>query len=160
MMLACQSEEGLAKTQDERTRILKTSHMLILHTSNAPEKLIERAGKHKEVNAGWSRQGEEATGFGTVSMKEEYIIPPDEARRLNVGECFVIAQGYGYKVHVAPIQSDPARLADAQAYIEQEARANDDAQATTPTDAEKPTQSGTTQENDQPQSGTTQPDLL
>jgi hypothetical protein len=52
MMLACQSEEGLAKTADERNRILKTSHMLILHTSNAPEKLIERAGKHKAVNAG------------------------------------------------------------------------------------------------------------
>ncbi len=110
MMLACQSEEGLAKTQDERTRILKTSHMLILHTSNAPEKLIERAGKHKQVNAGWSIRDQEGTGYGTVSMKEEYLIPPDEARRLDVGECFVIAKGYGYKVRVAPIQTDPPAL--------------------------------------------------
>ena len=170
MMLACQSEEGLAKTQDERTRILKTSHMLILHTSNAPEKLIERAGKHKEVNAGWSRQGEEATGFGTVSMKEEYIIPPDEARRLNVGECFVIAQGYGYKVHVAPVQTDPASLADAQMYIEQEARGNKAAQASTPrkeheaatpTGSQEQNQTNPIQENDgQEQNSTSAPDLL
>ncbi len=161
MMLACQSEEGLAKTQDERNRILKTSHMLILHTSNAPEKLVERAGKHKTVNAGWSMQGEEGTGFGTVRMQEEYIIPPDEARRLNVGEAFVIAQGYGYKVHVAPVQIDPASLADAQAYIEQEARANDNVQATTPPDAQEQIQTNTTQENDdQRQSGPREPDLL
>lgn len=124
MMLACQSEEGLARTQDERTRILKTSHLLILHTSNAPEKLIERAGRHKQISAGWSRQGEEATGYGTVSLKEEYIISPDDARRLNVGECFVIAQGSGYKVHVAAVSLQARELAEAQAYIEQQAQQN------------------------------------
>jgi Type IV secretion-system coupling protein DNA-binding domain len=160
MMLACQSEEGLAKTQDERNRILKTSHMLILHTSNAPESLIERAGKHKQVNAGWSRQGEEATGYGTLSMKDEYIIPPDEARRLNVGECFVIAQGYGYKVHVAPVQIDAASLEQAQVYIEQEARDNNAVQAMPHGDALEQTQSNPTQENNGQQSGLNAPDLL
>jgi hypothetical protein len=121
MMLACQSEEGLAKTLDERTRILKTSHLLILHTCNAPEKLVERAGKHQTITTGWSLHGEEGTGYGTISLREDYLIPPDAARRLAVGECFVIAQGAAYKVHVAPIQTDPASLAQAQAYLEQQA---------------------------------------
>ena len=135
--------------------------MLILHTSNAPETLIERAGNHTTFNAGWSMHGEEGTGFGTVRMQDDYIIPPDEARRLNVGEAFVIAQGYGYKVHVAPIQIDPTSLADAQAYIEQEARANDAAQTTTPINVQEQTRTNPTQENDeQQQSGTTEPDLL
>lgn len=160
MMLACQSEEGLAKTQDERNRILKTSHMLILHTCNAPEKLIERAGTHKEVNARWSMRGDEGTDYATVSMEDEYLIPPDDARRLNVGECFVIAQGSGYKVHVAAIQTDPASLADAQAYIEQEARSNDTTQAPTPTHAQEQIQTHPIQENDEQQSGPGEPDLL
>jgi hypothetical protein len=122
VMLSAQSEEGLAKTQDERTRILKTSHLLILHTCNAPERLIERAGKHKTVQTGWSMRGEEGTGYGTLSMRDEYLIPPDEARRLNVGECFVICQGAGYKAHVSPVQLDAASVQEAQAFIEQEAR--------------------------------------
>ena len=162
MMLACQSEEGLAKTQDERNRILKTSHMLILHTSNAPEKLVERAGKHKEVNARWSMRGQEGTDYATVSMEDEYIIPPDEARRLHVGECFVIAQGYGYKLHVASVQTDAASLADAEAYIEQEAHGNDAIpQAPMPIDAEEQNHRNPTQEHDdQQQSGTSEPELL
>lgn len=169
VMLACQSEEGLAKTQDERNRILKTSHMLLLHTSNAPEKLIERAGKHKAVNTGWSMHSEEGTGYATVNMKDEYIIPPDDARRLNVGECFVIAQGYGYKVHVAPIQTDAASLADAQEFIEQEARSSDaDAQKSTPSQqGETPTHVGnenqiysTPESPDQKQNEQSEPDHL
>ena len=121
MLLTSQSEEGLAKTHDERTRILKTSHMLILHTCNEPERLIERAGMHKQVNAGWSVQDQEGTGHGTLRLTDEYIIPPDDARRLDVGECFVIVRGQGYKVHVAPMQVDTASLHDAEAFIRQEA---------------------------------------
>jgi len=120
MMLTSQSEEGLAKTLDERSRILKTSHLVILHTCNAPERLIERAGRYKQIRTGWSMRNEEGTGYGTVHMTDEYIVPPDEARRLEVGECFVIVGGYGYKVRVAPIRADDASLREAQAFIEQE----------------------------------------
>ncbi len=121
MMLTSQSEEGLAKTQDERTRILKTSHILILHTCNTPEKLVERAGKYKQIHTGWSVRDQEGTGYGMVHMSDEYIVPPDEARRLDVGECFVIAKGSGYKVRVAPLQIDRTSVENAEAFIEQEA---------------------------------------
>jgi len=171
VMLACQSEEGLAKSQDERNRILKASHMLILHSCSSPEKLIERAGKHKTVNAGWSIRDQEGTGYGTLHMQDEYIIPPDDARRLDVGECFVIVQGAAYKVHVAPMKLDPASLADAQVYIEQQARSNDVAgQASTPSQEEAnmlPTLSGEVNQSiviqeydDQQQSRLDEPDLL
>ncbi len=63
---------------------------------------------------------EEGTGYGTVHMTDEYIVPPDEARRLDMGECFVIISGYGYKVHVAPIRVDDASLRAAQDFIKQE----------------------------------------
>ena len=171
VMLACQSEEGLAKSQDERNRILKASHMLILHSCSSPEKLIERAGKHKTVNAGWSIRDQEGTGYGTLHMQDEYIIPPDDARRLDVGECFVIVQGAAYKVHVAPMKLDPVSLADAQVYIEQQARSNDVAgQASTPSQEEAnmlPTLSGEVNQpiviqeyDDQQQSRLDEPDLL
>ena len=130
MMLTSQSEEGLAKTLDERNRILKTSHLLILHTCNAPERLIERAGRYKQVSTGWSMHNEEGTGYGTVHMTDEYIVPPDEARRLDVGECFVIVGGYGYKVRVAPIRIDDVSLREAQAFIEQETALSASTQAT------------------------------
>jgi len=121
MMLTSQSEEGLAKTLDERNRILKTSHMLILHTCNTPEKLVARAGKYKKVQTGWSVRDREGTGYGTVHLSDEYLVPPDEARRLDVGECFVIVKGAGYKVRVAPLQIDDASIENAEAFIEQQA---------------------------------------
>jgi hypothetical protein len=168
MMLACQSEEGLAKTIDERNRILKTSHMLILHTCNAPERLVERAGKHKEVNARWSMRGEEATDHATVSMEDQYLIPPDDARRLHVGEAFVIAQGAAYKVYVSAIQTPDADLADAEAYMQEQGRGNDATeQAPTPSQEEEaptPTAPGnehqTDVQTDQEQSGPSDSDLL
>ena len=167
-MLACQSEEGLAKTQDERNRILKASHMLLLHNCNTPEKLIERAGKHKQINAGWSIRDQEGTGYGTLHMSDEYIIPPDEARRLEVGECFVIVNGAAYKGHVKPVEVDAINLNNAKAYIEQEAQRSAAAQA--PTQAILPMRAlddddqtiNQTQEHDddQEQSGDDAPDLL
>jgi hypothetical protein len=54
-------------------------------------------------------------------MKDKYIIPPDEARRLNAEEYFVIAQGYDYKVYTAPVHINAASLEQAQVYIEQQA---------------------------------------
>jgi predicted metal-dependent hydrolase len=39
-----------------------------------------------------------------------------------VGECFVICQGAGYKVHVSPVQLDAASMQEAQVFIAQEAR--------------------------------------
>jgi hypothetical protein len=116
-------------------------------------------------------RGGEGTGYATMSMKEEYLIPPDDARRLNVGECYVIAQGSGYKVHVAAIQTDTASLADAEAYIGEQARSiNATAKRPTPSLKERetpPTAPGSekhrnpTQTNDdQQQRGTDDPDLL
>jgi hypothetical protein len=168
VLLACQSEEGLAKTLDERNRILKASHMLVLHTCSNPEKLIERAGKHKIVNAGWSVRDQEGTGYGTVHMQDEFLIPPDDARRLSIGECFVIIQGEAYKVRVAPVKLDKADLADAEEYIEEQARGNDAAeQAPTPSqEQEAPTPTAPGNENqtegqtDQEQNGPSDPDLL
>ena len=69
-------------------------------------------------------------GYGTVHMTDEYIVPPDKARRLDVGECFVIVGGYGYKVRVAPLQIDDAGLREAQAFIEQETALSASTQAT------------------------------
>lgn len=163
IMLACQSEEGLAKTQDERTRILKTSHMLILHTSNAPEKLVERAGKQKTVAAGWGVRDEEGTGHATMRMQDDYLISPDEARRLGVGECYVIVGGYGYKVRVAPIQSDPESLQQAQAYIEEQQAASLQAPTrpeATPLDSHREQSTGTHDHHTQRESDQTNLDLL
>jgi len=111
--------------------------MLILHTCNTPEKLVARAGKYKKVQTGWSVRDREGTGYGTVHLSDEYLVPPDEARRLDVGECFVIVKGSGYKVRVAPLQIDKASVENAEAFIEQEAMYSTVTQPLTPRKVEE-----------------------
>ncbi len=120
MLLSSQSQQGLAKTQDERDRILGTAHTLILHTCNAPERLIERAGKHKQVHAGWSVRDQAGTGYGTMQLQDEYVVPPDHVRRLNVGEVYVIANGYGQQGRVAPLDVPPEAMRQALAFLDAE----------------------------------------
>ncbi|HET8844326.1 MAG TPA: TraM recognition domain-containing protein [Ktedonobacteraceae bacterium] len=103
MVLSSQSEQGLAKNQDERARILGTAHTVFLHTCSAPEPFIARAGMHKQVRAGWSVHDQTGTGYGTMQLQEEYLISPDEVRRLQTGEVYLIANGQGQKARIAPL---------------------------------------------------------
>jgi hypothetical protein len=125
MLLSSQSEQGIAKTPDERSRILGTAHTLILHTCNAPEHLIERAGKHKQVRTGWSVLNEAGTGYATMQLQEEYLIPPDEVRRLQTGEVFLIANGQSQKARIAPLIISLEQKAAAYAFLANEEAANE-----------------------------------
>ncbi len=120
MLLSSQSQQGLARTQDERDRILGTAHTLILHTCNAPERLIERAGKHKQVRAGWSVRDQAGTGYGTMQLQDEYVVPPDDVRRLDVGEVYLIANGYGQQGRVAPLKLSPEVMRQAFDFLDSE----------------------------------------
>lgn len=133
MLLSSQSQQGLARTQDERDRILGTAHTLILHTCNAPERLIERAGKHKQVRAGWGVRDQAGTGYGTIQLQEEYVVPPDYVRRLGVGEVYLIANGYGQHGRVAPLNIPPEAMRQALEFLDtEEAKSRPQPTATTP----------------------------
>jgi hypothetical protein len=131
MLLSSQSEQGIAKTPDERNRILGTAHTLILHTCNAPERFIERAGKHKQVRTGWSVLNQAGTGHATMQLQEEYLIPPDEARRLETGEVFLIANGQSQKARIAPLMISQEQRTEAVAFLASEEAAADQPQPET-----------------------------
>ena len=120
ILLSSQSEQGIAKTPDERNRILGTAHTVFLHTCNAPERFIERAGKQKQVKAGWSVRNLAGTGYGTMQLQEEYLIPPDDVKRLETGEVYIIANGHGLKARIAPIAISPESQAEALAFLSRE----------------------------------------
>jgi len=123
MFLSSQSQEGLAATQNERDRILGTAHTFILHTSNSPEKLVDRAGKNKQVNQRWNVLNRQVTGHGSVQLQDENLIPPDAVRRLGIGETYIIINGNSYKVCIAPVEISEDRLREAFQFLEEEERA-------------------------------------
>lgn len=140
LWLSSQSEQGLAKTPDEQNRILGTSHTLILHTCNAPERLVARAGKRVQVRRGWSVLNQEGTGYGTMQLQEEYVVPPDSVRRLDVGEAYIIVNGHGEKVCIAPVEVTPAQQEAAVQFLllEEQAAASSQAQPSDTTDPGPP----------------------
>jgi type IV secretion system coupling TraD/TrwB family protein len=123
VFLSSQSQEGLAATQNERDRILGTAHTLILHTSNSPERIVIRAGKSKQVSQRWNVLNRQSTGAGTVQLLDDNMIPPDNVRRLDVGEAYIIVKGYAQKVCIAPVEITPEGLRGAFQFIEEEERA-------------------------------------
>jgi Type IV secretion-system coupling protein DNA-binding domain len=123
VFLSSQSQEGLAATQNERDRILGTAHTLILHTSNSPERIVVRAGKNKQVNQRWNVLNQQHTGSGTVQLQDDNLIPPDNVRRLDIGEAYIIVNGYAHKVCIAPVEITPERLQDAFRFLEEEEQA-------------------------------------
>lgn len=123
LWLSSQSEQGLAQTQDEQKRILGTAHTLILHTCNAPEQLVARAGKRMQVQKGWSVLNQEETRYGTMHLQEAYVVPPDSVRRLDVGEAYIIVNGRAEKVCIAPVAVTPAQQEAAHRFLVSEEEA-------------------------------------
>ena len=59
-------------------------------------------------------------GHATMQLQEEYLIPPDEVRRLQTGEVFLIANGQSQKARIAPLAISSEQRAAAYAFLASE----------------------------------------
>ncbi|HEU5376901.1 MAG TPA: hypothetical protein VFV38_15805, partial [Ktedonobacteraceae bacterium] len=86
---------------------------------------------------GWNVLNQAGTGYATMQLQEEYLIPPDEVRRLETGEVFLIANGQGQKARIAPLAISPEQQAEAFAFLASE-EAAEQPETTSPSMSEPP----------------------
>lgn len=106
VVVAAQGYAGMGADAD---RILGAATSLVIHQCADPERLLPRAGQsvsfQRRVGFAERRMGagarEYAVGEGTISASEELKIHADLVKRLQPGECFVIAGGAAQQVRVS-----------------------------------------------------------
>jgi hypothetical protein len=123
LIVTAQSWEGLGENDDERQRLVGAmSGGLILHRVVNPDKLCEFGGTTRRTEKSWQMDGYGQTGMGTSKMAHAFRVLPDEVRKLQVGEAFVIAEGRSLRVQVLPAEARPAELRDAFNVVEEARR--------------------------------------
>jgi hypothetical protein len=122
IIASAQTYEGLGPY---RERISGSSHLILLHRCNDPDEIVQRAGRKQQINANWSVDAAgTATGQGSMSLRPQWRVDPDEVRQLPVGELFVLCQGSAQKALVAKQPISPEQLQAAQRIINQEKTSN------------------------------------
>jgi hypothetical protein len=104
VIVSSQSYAGLGAGAD---RILDAAAGLICHQSADPERLAGRAGTRPSIERTIQVSTESGpTGLGSLRQQDAFRVHPDKVRQLEVGECFVIAQGRAARVSVTPLRLD------------------------------------------------------
>ncbi|NOY54375.1 MAG: DUF853 family protein [Actinobacteria bacterium] len=104
VIVSSQSYAGLGHGAD---RILDAAAGLICHQSADPERLAARAGTRPSIERTIQVSTEDGpTGLGSLRQQDAFRVHPDKVRQLDVGECFVIAQGRAARVSVTPLRFD------------------------------------------------------
>ncbi len=104
VIVSSQSYAGLGAGAD---RILDAAAGLICHQSADPERLAGRAGTRPSIERTIQISTESGpTGLGSLRQQDAFRVHPDKVRQLEVGECFVIAQGRAARVSVTPLPLD------------------------------------------------------
>lgn len=102
VIVSSQSYAGLGPGAD---RILDAAAGLICHQSADPERLAARAGTRPSIERTIQVSTEDGpTGLGSLRQQDAFRVHPDKVRQLEVGECFVIAQGRAARVSVTPLR--------------------------------------------------------
>ena len=112
VVVSSQSYAGLGAGAD---RILDTAAGLICHQGADPERLVSRAGTRLTVERTIQISTDDGpTGLGSLRTQDAFRVHPDQVRQLDVGECFLIANGRAVRVHVTPVREDRVASADAR----------------------------------------------
>jgi type IV secretory pathway TraG/TraD family ATPase VirD4 len=101
VVLAPQAFEGMGGPE-AAARILNAAHTVILHAVPNPDAIIKAAGTRMATE--WSLQHERgiSTDVGSTRSQHQMRIDPNEVRRLGPGMCFLIGNGKGQKLQIAP----------------------------------------------------------
>lgn len=111
VILSAQGYEGLG---DDAERLLEDAATTIVGKCNLPEKLIRVAGKRKVPAFSYhlpeeSEQDEQREGDGestSVHEEERWLVEPDDVRRLEIGEVYVLYGAASQKIRVERIELD------------------------------------------------------
>lgn len=101
IVVTAQSYAGMGQQAE---RVLNAATGLIVHHCDDPERLVARAGTRLVPDFSHQIGSDGATGYGTMRMREQLRVDPNEVRELEVGVCFVISGGRAEKVRVNALQ--------------------------------------------------------
>ena len=110
MIVVCvQNYEGLGRNPDERRRMLDALQPggLIVHRTGNPADVLRLAGTKHETSTSWNLDSHGRTGRGLLRMDRRLSVDPDDVRRLETGEAFVITHGRALRMNVIPTHIDP-----------------------------------------------------
>ena len=125
MIVVCvQNYEGLGRNPDERSRMLDALQPggLIVHRVGNPADVLRLAGTKHETSTSWNLDSHGRTGRGLLRMDRRLSVDPDDVRRLETGEAFVITHGRALRMNVIPTQIDPVAARRARNLIAQAER--------------------------------------
>jgi hypothetical protein len=109
VILAGQSFESLGPLGD---RILNAGVTLVVHSSDAPEHMLARAGTRRATEVGHTLVNGSLDTGQSARLQDQYLIPPQLIRRLETGQAYVVRSGRSIKVQVAlPADTDQLRAA-------------------------------------------------
>ncbi len=101
VVLAPQAFEGMGGPEPA-ARILNAAHTVILHAVPDPDAIIKAAGTRMATE--WSLQHERglSSDVGSTRTQHQMRVDPNEVRRLAPGMAFLIGNGKGEKLQIAP----------------------------------------------------------
>ncbi|MGK8559562.1 hypothetical protein [Nocardia gipuzkoensis] len=108
LMVAAQSQEGLAPDEWSLNRLLKScaGGLLMGYSENAGDLCKHLGSVHSMLPSRHLIKGQRTGDEGQVSIGEKWLVDPDVLRQLHTGE-FVYARGRrAHWVHVVPVNRD------------------------------------------------------
>lgn len=102
VIIAGQSFNRLARTDDERKGLLSAKNSVLLHKIDDPETFTKLAGAEIDIVRVTQEKEGKATGVESIKKDKKFKVNPDEVRELQVGELFFIKDGRYARVKVIP----------------------------------------------------------
>lgn len=107
VVLAPQAEAGLGQDDREVERITENMETVFLHSVKRPESLVAFAGTKREIQSSLQHEDGRATGVGSGRSQHVYKVDPNDVRRLEPGECFLIRKGRAARIQIARAPEGP-----------------------------------------------------
>jgi hypothetical protein len=108
VVLIAQAWASLGPDDTIRNRLAGTVGTVIAHQLKQPDDVAALAGTEWVLERTEQTQTLDHTGLGSQRAGNRYVVHPDDVRRLDQGEAFIIHGGQALKLRVRPPQSPSA----------------------------------------------------
>lgn len=106
IVLASQTVEALAQDEAIRAELIQTVGLRLLHRSPDPEQIAQHAGTKAVYERSVYVDEGRKTATGSARLQDRFVVDPNQARRLEAGEGFLIGSGEALKVRVLLAPTD------------------------------------------------------
>ena len=111
VVLIAQTWASLGPDDTIRNRLAGTVGTVIAHQLKQPDDVAALAGTEWVLERTEQTHTLDHTGLGSQRAGNRYVVHPDDIRRLQQGEAFIIHSGQALKLRVRPPLSEPAASA-------------------------------------------------